>query len=83
MSVSDFARGMTLDDPDHRTESGKFTYSGYQAFSKVTDCQNNQHKDQVLFSAIQAVGSKHRDAAAMKELITDYTTAIADSEQCE
>ncbi|MFE7839972.1 hypothetical protein ACFU53_29135 [Streptomyces sp. NPDC057474] len=83
MSVFEFARGMTLDDPDQQTDNGRYTYSGYQAFGKVSSCQSSKHKDQVLYAAVQAVGSKHRDAAAMKQLITDYIEAIEDSDQCD
>ncbi|MFD7408352.1 hypothetical protein ACFV7R_38160 [Streptomyces sp. NPDC059866] len=83
MSVFEFARGMTLDDPGQQTDDGAYAYSGYQAFSKVTNCRSSKHKDQVLFTAIQASGSKHRDATAMKQLITDYTHAVEDSPMCD
>ncbi|WP_234386704.1 hypothetical protein [Streptomyces scabiei] len=83
MSVFEFARGMTLDDPDQQTDNDRYVYSGYQAFGKVAGCQSSKHKDQVLYAAVQAVGSKHRDAAAMKQLITDYIDAIEESDQCD
>ncbi|GEC06383.1 hypothetical protein SSP24_40380 [Streptomyces spinoverrucosus] len=79
MSVIEFARGMTLENPEHRTDDGKYAYSGYQAFSKMTDCQR---KDQVLYAAVQASGSEHRDAEAMKKIITDYTRAVEESRAC-
>ncbi|GAA5051993.1 hypothetical protein GCM10023336_21120 [Streptomyces similanensis] len=75
MSVREFARGMTLDDPDHDTDDGVYAYSGHQAFGKADSCHSAKHKGQVLFTAIQATGSDHRDAGAMKRLITRYTQA--------
>ncbi|MDW8805430.1 hypothetical protein P1P68_11750 [Streptomyces scabiei] len=82
MSILQFARGMTLDDPNHQTDDGKYAYSGYQAFGKAANCQNSKHKEQVLFTAVQAPGSKHRDAAAMKQLIAGFTKAAESSTQC-
>jgi hypothetical protein len=82
MSIMQFARGLTLDDPDRQTDDGRFAYSGYQAFGRADGCHNAQHRNQVLYTAIQATGSKHRDAIAMKELITKYTQAVGRSSAC-
>ncbi|WP_159052395.1 hypothetical protein [Streptomyces longwoodensis] len=82
MATFEFARGMTLDDPDKRTDDGRYLYSGYQAFGKATECEGGQRKDQVLFTAIQAVGTRHRDDTAMKQLIIDYTQAVEKSPMC-
>jgi hypothetical protein len=82
MSVLEFARGMTLDDPDQRTNDGTFAYSGYQAFGKAADCRSDEHEEQVLYTAVQASGSKHRDADAMKRLISDFTQAVEKSQAC-
>lgn len=80
MTVFEFAQGMTLDELDHQTDDGHFAYSGNQAFGKTQGCRNG--KDQVLYTAIQATGSKHQDAAAMKKLITAYTRAVERSGAC-
>ncbi|MFJ5264637.1 hypothetical protein ACIQAC_29685 [Streptomyces sp. NPDC088387] len=82
MTVVEFSRGMTLDDPDHQTDDGNYVYSDYQAFGKVVDCQSNAHKGQVLYTAIQGSGSDHRDLDAMKRLIEKYTQAVKSSEVC-
>ncbi|PKW10427.1 hypothetical protein SAMN05428944_2385 [Streptomyces sp. 1222.5] len=80
MTVFEFAQGMTLDELDHQTDDGHFAYSGNQAFGKTQDCRNG--KDQVLYTAIQATGSKHQDPAAMKKLINAYTRAVERSDAC-
>jgi len=82
MSAFEFARGMTLDDPDQQANGGNYVYSGYQGFGKALNCQNSKHKEQVLYTAVQAPGSKHRDADAMKQLITDFTRAVENSKAC-
>ncbi|WP_405619835.1 hypothetical protein [Streptomyces sp. NBC_00076] len=82
MTVLEFSQGLTLDKLDHQTDDGRFAYSGNQAFGKTEECRNNQRDDQVLYTAIQAVGSKHSDAAAMKKLIIGYTKAVEQSSAC-
>ncbi|MFE1886388.1 hypothetical protein [Streptomyces diastatochromogenes] len=82
MSVLEFARGLTLEKVDHQTNDGRFAYSDDQAFGKTEGCRNRQHADQVLYTAIQATGSKHKDAAAMRRLITAYTKAVEQSRAC-
>jgi hypothetical protein len=80
MSVREFAKGVTLDKVGGQTEDGRFAYSGNQAFGKTNGCRND--RGQVLYTAVLASGSKHRDAAAMKRLITKYTEAVQRSSVC-
>ncbi|MGW1601118.1 hypothetical protein [Streptomyces eurythermus] len=80
MSVLEFAKGLTLDKVAHQTEDGRFAYSGNQAFGKTEGCRNS--RGQVLYTAVQASGSKHSDVAAMKQLITKYTDAVQRSGVC-
>ncbi|MFF5442000.1 hypothetical protein [Streptomyces achromogenes] len=80
MSVLEFAKGLTLDKVEHQTEDNRYAYSGNQAFGKTEDCRNSL--DQVLYTAVLATGSKHSDAAAMKQLITKYTEAVQRSGVC-
>ncbi|MFG2358131.1 hypothetical protein [Streptomyces sp. NPDC048521] len=82
ITVFEFAQGLTLEKVDHQTDDGRFAYSGNQAFGKTEGCRNSQHDDQVLYTAIQATGSKNKDAAAMKRLITTYTKAVEQSKAC-
>ncbi|WP_338701167.1 hypothetical protein V2W30_29275 [Streptomyces sp. Q6] len=82
MSVLNFALGMTDAKLDHRTDDGRFVYSENQAFGKTEGCRNSEHADQVLYTAIQATGSDHKDAAAMKRLISDYTKDVEESKSC-
>ncbi|MFI9252851.1 hypothetical protein [Streptomyces sp. NPDC053069] len=82
MSVLQFARGLTLEKVDHQTDDGHFVYSGNQAFGKTEGCHNSQHDDLVLYTALQATGSKHKDAEAMKRLITSYTKQVEQSSAC-
>lgn len=80
MSVLEFAKGLSLDKPGHRTDDGRFAYSEDQAFGKTRNCRDDH--GQVLYTAVLATGSKHRDAAAMKTLITRYTQAVERSDAC-
>ncbi|MFH9660579.1 hypothetical protein ACH4NF_33875 [Streptomyces sp. NPDC017248] len=81
MSVLEFAKGLTLEKVGHRTDDGRFAYSGNQAFGKTEGCRNK--RDQILYTAVLATGSKHSDAAAMKKLITTYTAAVERSSVCQ
>ncbi|MCX4697515.1 MULTISPECIES: hypothetical protein [Streptomyces] len=76
-----FAYGQTLDTPKNSAEGGRFQYSGYEAFGKTHDCVDTKAK-QALYTAIQAQGSKHRDADAMKRLILSYTKEVESSTEC-
>ncbi|MGW8701988.1 hypothetical protein ACWGOK_34580 [Streptomyces eurythermus] len=80
MSVLEFAKGLTLEKVGHQTEDGRFAYSGNQAFGKTEGCHNS--RGQVLYTAVLATGSKHSDAAAMKQLITKYTETVQRSGVC-
>ncbi|AYN43578.1 hypothetical protein D9753_09520 [Streptomyces dangxiongensis] len=80
MSVLEFAEGVTLDEVGHRTDDGRFAYSGNEAFGKTEHCRD--HHDRILYTAVRATGSEHEDAAAMKELITEYTDAVQRSSVC-
>ena len=59
MTVLEFAQGLTLDKLDNQTDDGRFLYSANQAFGKTEGCHHSQHDREVLYTAIQATGSKH------------------------
>ncbi|MEU0337197.1 hypothetical protein [Streptomyces sp. NPDC006193] len=80
MPVVEFAKGLTLDKVGHRTDDGRFAYSGNAAFGKTQHCRNDH--DQVLYTAVLATGSHHSDAAAMKKLITEFTETVQRSKVC-
>jgi hypothetical protein len=82
MNVLEFSRGLTLDDPTRRTDDGLYAYSDQEAFGKAPRCNNRDHKDQVLYTAILIPGSEHRDADSMKKLISEYTKALEQSPVC-
>lgn len=82
MGVLEFARGMTLDDPTDQSEDGRYAYSDYQAFGKTKGCTASEHKNQVLYTAIQFPGSEHRDSDSMKKLVVDYTNSVQASSAC-
>lgn len=75
------AARQSLDTPGHSAESGRFRYSEYEAFGKTRDCVDTKHK-QELYTIMQASGSKHRDAEAMKRLIISYTKKVEKSAEC-
>ncbi|MFF5370647.1 hypothetical protein [Streptomyces sp. NPDC013187] len=77
-----FASGQTLTPPEESAEGDRFRYSGNEAFGKTKGCVDEQH-GQELYTAVQAQGSEHKDADAMKRLITAYTSGVEDSAECE
>ncbi|MGW4302759.1 hypothetical protein ACWEHT_23775 [Streptomyces sp. NPDC004646] len=83
MRIWEFAGGMTLEKLDHQTKDGRFIYSGNRAYGKTVGCHSSrQPSDWVLYTGVQAFGSKHRDPAAMKKLIVSYTEAVEKSSAC-
>ncbi|MEV3861043.1 hypothetical protein AB0J38_42880 [Streptomyces sp. NPDC050095] len=82
MSVLNFAQGLTDKQPEHRTDDGRYAYSETEAFGRTEDCHSGEHADQRLYTAVQATGSRHKDADAMKRLISTYTKQVEESEQC-
>ncbi|MFH0172896.1 hypothetical protein [Streptomyces cacaoi] len=77
-----FAAQQSLDTPDKSTEDGRFVYSGFEAFGKTRGCVDTKYK-QELYTVIQAEGSKHRDAEAMKRLILSFTGSVEKSAECK
>ncbi|MFF7446817.1 MULTISPECIES: hypothetical protein [unclassified Streptomyces] len=77
----EFAYGQTLDNPKKSADGGRYRYSGYEAFGSTTNCVDAKAK-QALYTAIQAQGSKHRDAEAMKRLIISFTKNVEASAAC-
>ncbi|MFJ7151850.1 hypothetical protein ACIQVT_27295 [Streptomyces sp. NPDC100445] len=80
MPVLEFAKGLTLAEVGHRTDDGRFAYSGNQAFGRTAHCRDG--RDRVLFTSVRATGSRHQDAPAMKRLITEYTDTVQRSGVC-
>ncbi|MET8248768.1 hypothetical protein ABZV31_32925 [Streptomyces sp. NPDC005202] len=76
-----FASAQTLEVPDRAADEGRFRYSGNQAFGKTQGCVDTRH-DEELYTAVQADGSKHKDADAMKRLIISYTKEVENSAAC-
>jgi hypothetical protein len=77
-----FASGQTLKAPQESAEGDRFRYSGNEAFGKTKGCVDEQH-GQELYTAVQAQGSDHEDADAMKRLITAYTSEVEGSAACK
>lgn len=77
-----FASSQSLEAPEHSVEGERFRYSGNQGFGKTRACVDEQHR-QELYTAFQAQGSDHRDADAMKRLITAYTGEVEASPACK
>ncbi|CAL9590011.1 hypothetical protein GTW46_31515 [Streptomyces sp. SID6013] len=76
-----FASGQTLDKVTLSSDSGKYRFSGNEAFGKVEGCVNSK-RDQELYTALQFQGSEHDDSDAMKHLITAYTEEVESSPMC-
>jgi hypothetical protein len=76
-----FAAGQTLQDPDRSASGGRFLYSGNQSFGKTQGCVDAKYQEE-LYTAVQAEGSKHKDADAMKRVIVSYTDTVEKSAEC-
>ncbi|MEV6963075.1 hypothetical protein AB0M97_28720 [Streptomyces sp. NPDC051207] len=79
-STESFAR-RALKVPKHSADGGRFRYSDFEAFGKTRKCVAPEG-GRVLYTAVQAVGSKQRDADAMKRLITSFTAEVEASREC-
>jgi hypothetical protein len=81
-STSYFAYSRSLGTQEHSTEGDRFRYSGNEAFGKTNGCVDTRYGRE-LYTAVQAQGSEHRDADAMKRLITSYTSEVETSAACK
>lgn len=79
-STASFAQ-RALAPTKHSAEEGRFRYSGSEAFGRTQNCVAHDG-DRALFTAVQALGSEHRDAEAMKRLITSFTASVEKSQEC-
>ncbi|MFJ9716345.1 hypothetical protein ACIRPQ_10450 [Streptomyces sp. NPDC101213] len=75
------AARQSFDTPDRSADSGRFRYSGHEAFGKTRDCLDTKYR-QELYAVIQASGSKYRDPEAMKRLIVSFTKEVEESDEC-
>lgn len=77
-----FASSQSLEAPEHSAEDERFRYSGNEAFGKTEGCVDTEQR-QELYTAVQAQSSEHKDADAMKRLITAYTDEVEASPSCK
>ncbi|MGW0792548.1 hypothetical protein ACWD04_31105 [Streptomyces sp. NPDC002911] len=77
-----FLRSQTLDQVEKSADAGRYVYSDWQAFGKTEDCVDKKY-GQELYTGIQAYGSDHRDADAMKRLIVAFTKTVEESDECD
>ena len=76
-----FLRSQTLERVEETADDGRYVYSDWQAFGK-TVCVDEE-RGQELYTGIQAYGSDHRDADAMKRLIVPFTKEVEKSDECD
>ncbi|GAA4963265.1 hypothetical protein GCM10023238_33360 [Streptomyces heliomycini] len=67
---------------EETADDGRYVYSDWQAFGKTEDCVDEKY-EQELYTGIQAYGSDHRDADAMKRLIVSFTKEVEKSDECD
>ncbi|MFJ7414964.1 hypothetical protein ACIQWZ_29805 [Streptomyces sp. NPDC098077] len=63
-------------------DAGRYVYSDNQAFGKTQGCVDAKYK-QELCTGVQAYGSDHEDADAMKRLIVSFTETVEKSDACD
>ncbi|WP_159072800.1 hypothetical protein [Streptomyces glaucescens] len=76
-----FASSQSLEAPEQSADDERFRYSGNEAFGKTGGCVDERN-GQELYTAVQAQGSEHSDADAMRRLITAYTSQVEASASC-
>ncbi|MGV9943828.1 hypothetical protein [Streptomyces sp. NPDC003401] len=65
------------------TDDSRYLYSGTGAVGKTTtSCKSSEHPGQNLYAVIQVFTPDRSDSGAMKKLITAYTKALEDSDEC-
>jgi hypothetical protein len=65
------------------TADDRYLYSGTGSVGKTTaSCKSSDHPDQNLYAVVQVFTPDRSDPDAMKRLITAYTNALEDSDEC-
>ncbi|MFE9825966.1 hypothetical protein ACFYSH_28170 [Streptomyces sp. NPDC005791] len=77
-----FLGSQTLERVEKSADAGRYMYSGWQAFGKTEGCVDEKY-GQELYTGVQAYGSDHRDADAMKRLIVSFTEKVEKSDVCD
>ncbi|MEV7793864.1 hypothetical protein AB0O68_18005 [Streptomyces sp. NPDC087512] len=77
-----FLRSQTLERVEESADAGRYVYSGWQAFGKTEGCVDEK-REQELYTGIQAYGSDHGDADAMKRLIASFTKEVEKTDACD
>lgn len=80
-TTASLAFRLALHAPKNSAHDGRFWYSGNEAFGKTRGCIDTKRGHE-LYTALQAQGSEHRDADAMKRLIVSYTQQVEKSADC-
>jgi hypothetical protein len=62
---------------DHR-----FVHSGTGGVGKASSCTSDDHPRQNLYTVVHVLAPDREDPAAMEKLITAFTKAVEDSEDC-
>ncbi|MFH8934696.1 hypothetical protein [Streptomyces griseosporeus] len=80
-TTASLAFSLALHAPKNSADDGRYWYSGNEAFGKTRGCIDKKYGHE-LYTALQAQGSEHRDADAMKRLIVSYTEQVEKSAKC-
>ncbi|MFI9806699.1 hypothetical protein ACIHEJ_20460 [Streptomyces sp. NPDC052301] len=80
--TSYFVGGQANSKLNHQAEDGRFIFSGWEGFGKTRHCRSKKLLNSELFTAFQMHSSDHQDADAMKQLITEFTTAVEKTDTC-
>ncbi|MEV0641335.1 hypothetical protein AB0I77_41720 [Streptomyces sp. NPDC050619] len=82
-SASTVAAGYDKMDDGQVTDDDRYLYSGTGSVGKTTtSCKSSDHPDQTLYAVVQVFTPDRSDSGAMKRLITAYTKALEDSDEC-
>ncbi|MFD7290714.1 hypothetical protein [Streptomyces sp. NPDC059863] len=82
VGVIDVAGAHAKVEPGRVTDDEKYFYSATGAVGKTEDCADSGHPEQDLFTVIQVFASDRDDEAGMKSLVSEYTRAVEQSDEC-
>ncbi|MES9806197.1 MULTISPECIES: hypothetical protein [Streptomyces] len=81
-SITEVASVQAMVGSGEVSSDQKYLHSGTGAVGMPAGCVDSDHPQQKLYTVIQVFAAGRDDKSTMKQLITDYTTAVEKSEAC-
>ncbi|WP_158708642.1 hypothetical protein [Streptomyces bikiniensis] len=81
-SIAEVASVQAMVGTGEVSSDQKYLHSGTGAVGRPAGCVDSDHPQQKLYTVIQVFAAGRDDKSTMKQLITDYTTAVEKSSAC-